>query len=388
MRITRYARPAVVALAAFGLAGAVAAAAPAQGATSPGWRVTRVVPATSWVWGITATGPRDAWAVSNPCDSCGADPILVERWNGTAWQSLPAVPKAPAGVLAGGVAAAVAASSPSNVWAFGDSSNGTGAAVTLAEHWTGRGWAKPTAFPAWAQVDTAVTSGPRDAWAFGQQITPSSAFAAHYNGSKWSRVSFPLDAQQASGLSASNVWVVGSWALGKAPKGASPFAVEHWNGKAWHAVAVPNLKLPKGEFVQAANVVAEGPDNVWAAGYLTEGMGVGPGIVLLHWNGKAFTRVNVPYLVSGSFALSGDGSGGLWLSATQYSKTTYRPYLYHYSAGHWYRYAVPNEPKNQSQISAMTAIPGTHSVWAAGLEMLTSAHGSGSSRGIIAKYGP
>jgi hypothetical protein len=387
MWIRRYARPAVAALTALGLVGAVAAAASAQGATSPGWRVTRVVPATSWVWGITATGPRDAWAVSNPCDSCGADPILVERWNGTAWQSLPAVPKAPAGVLAGGVAAAVTASSPSNVWAF-EAASEENAQVSLAEHWTGRGWAKPTALPAWALVDTAVTSGPRDAWAFGQQITPSSGFAAHYNGTKWSRVSFPLDTQQASGLSAGNVWAVGSWALGQAPKGASPFAVEHWNGKAWHPVAVPKLTLPKGVAVQAANVVAEGPGNVWAAGYLTEGMGVGPGIVLLHWNGKAFSRVNVPYPVSGSFALSGDGSGGLWLSATQYSKTSYLPYLYHYSGGHWTRLAAPDKPKNQSQIGAMTAIPGTHSVWAAGMEMLTSEHGSGSSQGIIAKYGP
>jgi hypothetical protein len=388
MRITRSARRAAVALTALGLAaGAVAAATSAQGAVSPGWRVTRVVPATSWVWGVAATGARDAWAVSDPCDSCGADPILVERWNGTAWQSLPAVPSAPAGVLPGGSADAVTASSPSNVWAFENANSGS-TDITLAEHWTGRGWAKPAAFPAWADVDTAVTSGPRDAWAFGTQITPSSAFATHYNGAKWTRVSFPLLAQQASGLSAGNVWVVGSWDLGKAPKGASPFAVEHWNGKAWRAVAVPKLTLPKNEFVQAQNVVAEGPDNVWAAGILTEGMGVGPGIVLLHWNGKAFTRVNVPYSVSGGFAVSGDGSGGLWISATQYSKTTYLPYLYHYSGGHWTRFAVPNEPKNQSQIGALTAIPGTHSVWAAGMEMLTSEHGSGTSQGIILKYGP
>ena len=101
-----------------------------------------------------------------------------------------------------------------------------------------------------------------------------------------------------------------------------------------------------------------------------------------------FRSVNVPYPVSGAFALSGDGSGGLWLSAAQYSKTTYLPYLYHYSGGHWTRSAVPNEPKNQSQISAMTAIPGTRSVWAAGMEMLTSEHGSGSSQGIILKDGP
>ncbi len=376
-----------MALAAAGLVGAVAAAPSAQGAVSPGWRVTRVVPATSWVWGVAATGQRDAFAVSNPCDSCGADPILVERWNGTAWQSLPKVPSPASGAAPGWSAAAVTASSPSNAWAFADSTNGP-ADVTVAEHWTGRGWAKPTVFPTWAVVATAVTSGPRDAWVFGQQITASSAFAAHYNGSKWTRVSVPILAQQASALSVKNVWAVGSWALGKAPKGASPFAVEHWTGASWHAVTVPALKLPKGEFVQAQNVVAEGPDNVWAAGILTAGRGVGPGIVLLHWNGKAFTRVNVPYPVTGPYILSGDGAGGFWLSATQYSKTSYRFYLDHYNGGHWTRVAVPNEPKNQSQLSAMTAIPGTRSVWATGMELPTSDHGTGSSQGIILKYGP
>ena len=87
-------------------------------------------------------GPRDAWAVASPCDTCGTDPIIVKRWNGTAWQSL-ALPKGPSGAAPGWSAEAVAASSPSNVWAFEDSSNNTGQ-VTLAEHWTGRGWARPT----------------------------------------------------------------------------------------------------------------------------------------------------------------------------------------------------------------------------------------------------
>ena len=138
----------------------------------------------------------------------------------------------------------MAASSPSNAWAFANATNGA-ADVTVAEHWTGRGWAKPTTFPAWAVVTTAVTSGPRDAWAFGQQITPSSGFAAHYNGSKWTRVSVPLTRSRPAGFPRKNIWAVGSWELGQAPKGASPFTVEHWNGKTWHAVAVPSSSCPR-----------------------------------------------------------------------------------------------------------------------------------------------
>jgi hypothetical protein len=47
MRITQYGRRAAVALAAVGIAGAVAAAGAAQGTVSPSWRVTHVYQALS-----------------------------------------------------------------------------------------------------------------------------------------------------------------------------------------------------------------------------------------------------------------------------------------------------------------------------------------------------
>ncbi len=377
-------RRAAVALTVPLLAGAVAAA-PALGAVTPSWRVTHVDKLPSSLNVVAATGPRDAWAAGFQCDSpsdCTPTPLLVAHWDGTAWRTM-AAPGGLGGLAPGQFAAAVAASSPANAWVFADAARGP-VDYTVAQHWTGKGWAKPVAFQARAAIRTAVTSGPRDAWAFGQLLAAQpQPYVVHYTGAKWARIPFPLDAQAASALSAGDIWVVGSW-VGKAGKGSSPFGVEHWTRGGWHKVAVPPLSLPKGAAVQASNVVADGPGDVWAAGFLGAGMGVAPGIVLLHWNGKAFTRIPVPYPVTSPFALTGDGAGGFWLSATQFAKASFTNYLYHYSGGHWTRIPVPNEPENLTQVSAMAAIPGTRSVWATGAQTRTSG-GTGQPQGIILK---
>src|SRR6185437_5626558 len=101
----------------------------------------------------------------------------------------------------------------------------------------------------------------------------------------------------------------------------------------------------------------------------------------------AFVQVTAPYPVTGPYSVGGDGGGGFWLSGTEYGKTSFRNYLYHYIGGRWTRNPVPNEPKNITQVSGMAAIPGTHSVWATGAQTRTSG-GSGQPQAIIMKYGP
>jgi hypothetical protein len=54
-------------------------------------------------------------------------------------------------------ATAVAASSAANAWVFGLAA-GRVTDYTMAEHWTGKGWARPVAFQAWARI-AAVLAG-------------------------------------------------------------------------------------------------------------------------------------------------------------------------------------------------------------------------------------
>jgi hypothetical protein len=67
-------------------------------------------PANSTLHGVAATSPASAWAVGSSGTSGRA---LIERWNGTAWKTVPSPSPAGAGLVS------VAATSASNAWVVG-----------------------------------------------------------------------------------------------------------------------------------------------------------------------------------------------------------------------------------------------------------------------------
>jgi len=74
------------------LTAAAARASPA--ASTPGWRVTAPLPASSSQPGLAATGADDVWTAGAYCThpDCETNTLQVRRWNGKAWQLIP-VPK-------------------------------------------------------------------------------------------------------------------------------------------------------------------------------------------------------------------------------------------------------------------------------------------------------
>jgi hypothetical protein len=93
--------------------------------------------------------------------------------------------------------------------------------------------------------------------------------------------------------------------------------------------------------------------------------------VLLHWNGKAWSKAAVPKSVSLS-SLASDGHGGAWMTSD-----TAAPVMYHYSGGRWTH--VP-APVMTALPSDLELIPGTRSV-------LATAELRGFKDAIL-KYGP
>ncbi len=80
--------------------------------------------------GVTAISARSAWAVGV------ADRGLILRWNGTAWQRVPAPSAARHSILY-----AVAFTSARSGWAVGQSGSFASlTATTVALRWDGRGW--------------------------------------------------------------------------------------------------------------------------------------------------------------------------------------------------------------------------------------------------------
>ena len=94
-----------------------------------------------------------------------------------------------------------------------------------------------------------------------------------------------------------------AWAVGST---GSKILMLHWNGRAWSRVTSPGVLTAAGLLKSIAVVNAK---DAWAAGYT--GTLPGQRTLLLHWNGKAWSRVTHPAPVAGTLnAVTATASGG------------------------------------------------------------------------------
>jgi hypothetical protein len=355
--LKRVLRTSVATVLTIGVAVALALSG-AQAAATPGWRVVSTYPQASYMQAVSATSATNAWAVGGT----GCCNLLVTHWNGKKWETI-AVPGNIGGgftnQVTGASVAAIAGGRAMIFLASEDEELGTSWVVAL--EWRGRSWSAEQAFA--DLPGGAIASGPDDVWGF-DSGTPS---ADHYNGTSWSQVSIPVIVAQASGNAAAGDWVTGAVA-------AQPGRVEllHWSNGAWRNAVLPKIAVPNGDQMFPDAVDAATLADIWVTLSVGPSAGRGPmTAVLLHWNGKAWSKVAVPNGISLS-SLASDGHGGAWMTSD-----TAAPVMYHYSGGRWTH--VPRPVKTDLQ-SDLELIPGTQSV-------LATAEVSGSA-GAILKYGP
>ena len=327
---------------------ASAAAAPAAGKQ---WHVIFRAPKVSPSLQITqdftavvATGRTTGFAF----DGIGA-PGGETAWErtghaGATWKKVPFPGKTNEEV------AYAAASSPTNVWAFGNDFNGS-----RVLRWTGSKFAVVKTFggPIWG----ASVLGPKDVWVYG--LAPAGfAFDApdigvwHYNGHTWTRVGTNISG--GSALNGHDVW------------GFTTTSVEHWNGHRWTATSVksllpPNAPKPSHSNPQVVGILALSDSNVYAIGNGTY-QAVGGPVVVLHFNGRHWSKLAAGRFGFGPFwqQSSSDGSGGLWLPmATGLDGT----FLVHYAGGKLAKAAI--NPATLT-IDSVSRIPGTTQMLAGG----------------------
>src|SRR5215468_10226568 len=316
---------------------ALASSLPAHAAAGQGWHVQTIVNTGTGSQGllidVSPDAPGDAWAAGLTISSGGtALSPLITRWNGTRWSkvTLPASARAPLG--ADGVASAVSASSPKNVWVFG--------AASAWAHYNGTTWRsgrllKPTA-ASQVNIAAALTFSKSNVWAFGirQRSTGTHAYAAHFNGAKWKATAVPGNAPivDSSAVKVGDIWAVeGNSLVGP---GGKRGALVHWSGGRWHSV-----RLPKALASRPLNsVVARSDKNIWVGTAVTNKK-KGTTEAVGHWNGRAWTVKAMPapassrrYEVTG---LTSDGHGGLWATAncTRCTTGNVPSRVWHRSAG-------------------------------------------------------
>lgn len=327
---------------------ALTAGLTAQAATSTGWRVVfrqHVGKATVYndLLRVAAPSKTSAWAVGgSDLSGSTAGAPLAEHWNGTKWQ-VSALPGGLAGTLD-----AVSAPAGNDVWAV---SGLTGYVL----HWNGTTWAvakkwkEPTSLPRELSGVTAFSAA--NVWVFGGPGANPGLGTWHFTGGKWAKVTGLAGAiTNASALSPTNIWALSS--------ASSPGdIVIHFNGTSWTHIASPALSG-----LNFQGILALGAKNIWATGTL------GQAAKLLHFNGTTWQRITVPWKVYFS-SLAPDGAGGLWLSAQ--SRSSNQTWAVHRSAaGAWTRQQLP--PAAAGGLVAITRIPGTTSMWGAGLITGTS----------------
>ncbi|MFI0352629.1 hypothetical protein [Actinomadura sp. 9N407] len=343
-------RVSLVGVVAMASLNAVPAVAQAQGES--GWRIASSSPdfPRDDFSDIAVTGPDDAWAVgSAPC--CEIEQQKLSHWDGTNWR--PVTPPAPPEGTRYAPLTHVGASSPSNVWAFGMGADDD----AFVHHWNGTAW-HTSAFERGLRVQDTAVLGPRSTWFVGARWTGTGEepIAQHHNGQGWSRTVLPGTPQAMSASGNGNVWAIGSAESGGVIS-------MRWTGSSWKSLPLPKPALEPGVNAYPGDILALGPRNVWATAVLGKGEGVWPGSVLYHWNGMRWRQVKVDAPQDSLVRLASDGRGGLWIVSAGIHPSAY---LLHYSRGRLTRQAAPIGTGTYASIEAISRVPGTRSLMAAG----------------------
>jgi hypothetical protein len=227
---------------------------------------------TLYTGGVAAVSPSDAWAVGTYSAGSGLAGALIEHWNGTQWSIFPN----PASGQAGAWLTAITALSRTDIWAVGEQSAADGTIKTFTEHWNGQSWTVVPAPAAAAPSRFIAVSAdsPTDAWAVGSQLqagtgNSATALVEHWNGKAWSVVKgLPAlgngELLRVYAASSSDVWATVYAPRADTDLGTDEFL--HWNGKSWSTVPVPGPH-EYGLDYEYTGIAGTGPGNIWAAGW-------------------------------------------------------------------------------------------------------------------------
>ncbi|HUE20333.1 MAG TPA: hypothetical protein VMQ86_01540 [Bryobacteraceae bacterium] len=205
---------------------------------------------------VAASSPSDIWAVGQ----------TTIHYDGTSWTAFPAprINGDNTSYLDG-----VVDVSPTDAWAAGIVGIGTASPGQLIEHWDGTEWREfpGPAFSSGEQPEIYGMSAvfPKDVWAVGSELVDNENLAAlfeHWDGTAWTAHTgqFYGFFRGVSADAADDIWAVGYSGLNFVT-----FS-EHYDGTSWTLVRTPDV----GSGPNVLNgVVALAPDDVWAVGYST-----------------------------------------------------------------------------------------------------------------------
>jgi hypothetical protein len=325
-----------VAATGLALALGIISGVPAQAASASGWqRVYRNSSKTQNIlYSAAALSGSDIWAVG-----VWGNSALVMHRNGSRWSRVTVPGQAGAELFQ------VAATSPDNVWAFGNRGGSTGVVL----RYNGTSW-QPVALPSGAIPNEAAVLSSTDVWIGSQEgCTGTSCTTDMYqwNGAAWTEYTVPALVNWISGSAPGNVWLVGETSAGL--PGPYTLLTYRWTGSSWKAVSMPQ---PRSTGPPMITVVSR--SNVWVYAWQAKKSRRG---YLLHWTGSAWREFVAPAEMPTADGLVTDGSGGVWAGA-----------LAHWTGRTW----VNAEPglaftgTDAFALNGLARVPGRSTLWAVG----------------------
>lgn len=305
--------------------------------------------------GVSALSGKDVWAVGsyiNPTTL--AHESLVEHWNGSSWSQVPSPnPGGTASSRSGTNLQAISAVSAKDLWAVGGYLDpATGADQTLILHGDGKSWTRiSSASPGGSKrndlsdLDSVHGLSASNAWAVGEYSTEAKssgrdAVVLHWNGTRWARVASPnalgdstqrvTNLASVTAVSAHFAMAVGVFSPDSATSPLESLTMR-WTGSSWVQVASPD---PGGiarvsDFTNLSGVSALSAQDAWAVGDDTDSSSGAVHTVVLHWNGRRWSRFSSPnpsttrtYL----FAVTAPSPQAAWAVGSYYDGATKSDY--------------------------------------------------------------
>jgi hypothetical protein len=142
--------------------------------------------------------------------------------------------------------------------------------------------------PSAGRINHLSSTGADDLWA------ATDCGLLRFDGTTWQRAGYAdVPAEQASlnDVSADgphDAWLAGS--TYDSGTGAAHGFVQRWDGHEWRPVSLPDF----GSSYGFDSIAAHGPNDVWAVGRIYVGEDRPDGLLLMHWDGRSWTRLPEP----------------------------------------------------------------------------------------------
>ena len=306
-----------------------------------------------------------------------ASPALAASWT-----SVPAPPAGQNGLLLG-----VTSTSDTNAWAVGYWRVQRYQFNPLAIHWNGTAWSTSSsvasAVPGGTILYGVTDISPTDAYAFGNNSSLASGELAQWNGSTWSRVTYPLPTNTGynttlnaiSADSSSDVWVIGSFLDQVGSSLRWETFSDHWNGSTWTVVPMPLVTGSDTLFTyQISSADAISPTNVWVAGGSGDNAspygGTPSNTLIEHWNGSAWSVVTSPSPGTNAnlTGVTSSSANNVWAVGydTPSGSSVAQTLTMNWNGTAWTTVASPNQGSSSTVLSSVSTTPGASIVQAVG----------------------